>query len=107
MDVIQTEFNFDDSPNKIENFDAKKDAIKVELTCQFPPFQFIQQLLPIGIKHFPSPFPCCPAPTASPLNKECIRKSWVFCEITCLNMADTLFILIYLQSIIHKLKEIG
>ena len=30
--IIQTEFNFDDSPNKIENFDAKKDAIKVELT---------------------------------------------------------------------------
>lgn len=30
--IIQTEFNFDDSPNKIENFDAKKDAVKVELT---------------------------------------------------------------------------
>ena len=30
--IVQTSLNFDDSPNKIENFDVKKDAFKVELT---------------------------------------------------------------------------
>lgn len=30
--IVQTEFNFDDSPNKIENFNKKTDAFKVEMT---------------------------------------------------------------------------
>ena len=55
--IIQLELNFNDSPNKISNFDKKKDAIKVELT-EFKDWNGDGREDLYDVKYFLQNFPC-------------------------------------------------